>query len=184
MRARSGLTIALALTLTVVAGTDVSAHRREDYLQAARVGVEPESVVITLDLTAGIAVAQPFLASLDRNRDGSLSKEEQRGYARHVLSAVEVAIDERPLQPSLLSWTFPEPGAFSRGEGTLRLKIQAPLPNVSAGTHRLVFRNTHLAGHSAYLANALVPESGRVTVTAQRRDHDQSELAIEYTIVD
>ena len=53
---------------------------------------------------------------------------------------------------------------------------------MSAGSHRLLFRNAHLAGHSAYLANALVPESARVAVTAQRRDRDQSELTIEYTL--
>jgi hypothetical protein len=39
-----------------------------------------------------------------------------------------------------------------------------------------------LAGHSAYLANALVPESDRVAVTAQRRDRDQTEVTIEYRV--
>ena len=53
---------------------------------------------------------------------------------------------------------------------------------MAAGSHRLLFRNAHLAGHSAYLANALVPESARVAVTAQRRDRDQSELTIEYMV--
>ena len=51
-----------------------------------------------------------------------------------------------------------------------------------AGSHQLFFRNTHLAGHSAYLANALVPESPRVAVTVQRRDSDQSALTIEYAV--
>ena len=82
----------------------------------------------------------------------------------------------------MVSSSFPDLSALRRGEGTIRLKIQATLPRVSAGPHRLLFRNAHLAGHSAYLANALVPESPRVTVTAQRRDPDQSELTIEYTL--
>jgi hypothetical protein len=182
LRASNGLTVVLALTVTVVAGTDVSAHRREDYLQAARIGVEPDSVLITLDLMPGIAVAESFISALDHDGDGALSRDEQRGYAGLVVSALEVAIDERPLQPGLVSWTFPELSAFRRGEGTIRLKIHATLPSVSAGSHRLFFRNTHMADHSAYLANALVPESARVTVTAQRRDRDQSELTIEYTV--
>jgi hypothetical protein len=168
--------------MTVVAGTDVSAHRREDYLQAARIGLEPETVLITLDLTPGIAVAESFMAALDRDGDGVLSPEEQRGYAREVVSGLAVEIDERPLQPRVLSWSCPEPSAFRRGEGTLRVQVQATLPKVPAGPHRLLFRNAHLAGHSAYLANALVPESARVTVTAQRRDRDQSELTIEYVV--
>jgi hypothetical protein len=62
------------------------------------------------------------------------------------------------------------------------LHIQATFPEVAARSHQLHFNNAHLAGQSAYLANALVPESARVAVTAQRRDRDQSELAIEYTV--
>lgn len=182
LRASNGLTIVLALTTTLVVSTDVSAHRREDYLQAARIDLAPDSVLITLDLTPGIAVAESFLSALDHDGDGALSRDEQRGYAGLVVSALEVAIDERPLQPRLVSWNFPELSAFRRGEGTIRLKIHATLPGVGAGPHRLFFRNTHMAHHSAYLANALVPESGRVTVTAQRRDADQSELTIEYMV--
>ncbi len=182
MRASKGLTIVLAITTTLVVSTDVSAHRREDYLQAARIDLASNSVLITLDLTPGIAVAESFLSALDHDRDGALSRDEQRAYAGLVVSALEVAIDDRPLQPRLVSWSFPEVSAFRRGEGTIRLKIHATLPGVAAGPHRLSFRNTHMADHSAYLANALVPESARVTVTAQRRDRDQSELTIEYTI--
>jgi hypothetical protein len=168
--------------MTAAAAREVSAHRREDYLQAARIGVEPDCVSITLDLTPGIAVAESFLAALDRDRDGSLSADEQREYAEQVLSALELEIDEQPLQPQLLSWSFPQSSDLRRGEGTIRLNVRATLPRVSAGSHRLFFRNAHLAGHSAYLANALVPESARVTVTAQRRDSDQTELTIEYSV--
>jgi len=168
--------------MTVVAGTEVSAHRREDYLQAARIDLAADGVLITLDLTPGIAVAESFVAALDHDRDGSLSAEERRGYAGQVVRALEVEIDERPLPLRALSWSFPELEAFRRGEGTIRLEILATLPRVSAGFHQLLFRNAHLAGHSAYLANALVPKSPRVTVTAQRRDRDQSELTIEYTV--
>jgi len=173
----------LALTITLTASTDLSAHRCEDYLQAARIGLEPDRVLITLDLTPGIAVAEAFIAALDHDRDGSLSGEEQRGYAGQVVSALEIEIDKRPLRPTLLSWRFSELSTFRRGEGTIRLRVQAPLPGVSAGSHQLRFRNEHLSGHSAYLANALVPVSARVIVTAQRRDRDQRELTIEYTLV-
>jgi len=182
LRASSGPRIVLALAATLAAATEVSAHRTGDYLQAARIGVEPDRVLITLDLMPGTDVAEAFIAALDRDHDGSLSAEEQRAYAEQVVSALEVQIDERPLQPRVLSWSLPELGAFRRGEGAIRLKLQAALPEVSAGSHRLSFRNAHLPGHSAYLANALVPASARVTVTAQRRDRDQSKLAIEYTV--
>jgi hypothetical protein len=184
LRASSGLPVVLALTLTVVASTDVSAHRTEDYLQAARIGLEPDGVTITLDLTPGTTVVESFLATLDQDRDGSLSAQEQREYAGQVVGGLAIAIDGRPLQPRALSWSFPEVAAFRRGEGMIRLQVQAPLPDVPAGSHRLLFRNVHLAGHSAYLANALMPENSRVAVTAQRRTSDQSDLTIEYTIRD
>ena len=182
MRASSGLAAVLAVTATLLAGTDASAHRTDDYLQAARIGLEPDRVQITLDLTPGAAVAEPFLATLDRDRDGSLSADEQREYAEQVVRALQVAIDDQRLQPRVLSSSGADPSAFRRGDGTIRLHIEATFPEVAAGSHRLRFRNAHLAGQSAYLANALVPESARVAVTAQRRDRDQSELTIEYTV--
>jgi hypothetical protein len=172
----------MALATTITASPEVSAHRTEDYLQTARIGVEPDRVQLTLDLTPGIAVAESFLATLDHDRDGSLSPEEQRGYAEEVTSALALEIDGRRLQSTVLSSRFPDPPAFRSGEGTIRLSLQAALPEMPDGPHHLLFRNAHLAGHSAYLANALVPESARVAVTAQRRDRDQSELTIDYML--
>ena len=69
-----------------------------------------------------------------------------------------------------------------RGEGTIRLHSTATLPRLSAGLHQLLFRNSHHPDRSVYLANALVPESDDVAVTAQRRDGDQTELTIDYVL--
>ena len=182
MRAHSGLHVVLALAMTVVAGTEASAHRTEDYLQAARIGVEPDRIQITLDLTPGTAVAESFIAAIDRDGDGSLSAAEQREYARQMVSAWQLDLDGRSLPTRVRASSFPDAAAVRRGEGTIRLDVEATVPDLSPGSHRLLFRNAHLAGHSAYLANALVPESDRVAVTAQRRDRDQSELIIEYTM--
>lgn len=182
MRGRSGLAIGAALALTLLATADVFAHRTEDYLQAARIGVEPDRIQITLDLTPGTAVAESFLAAIDRDGDGSLSAAEQREYARQMVSAWQLDLDGRSLPTRVRASSFPDAAAVRRGEGTIRLDVEATVPDLSPGSHRLLFRNAHLAGHSAYLANALVPESDRVAVTAQRRDRDQSELTIEYTV--
>jgi hypothetical protein len=178
LRASSRALAALAL----VAGTEASAHRREDYLQAARLALEPDGVRITLDVTPGLAVAESFIAALDRDRDGALSAEEEGRYADQVVGDLEVALDERRLAPRPLVRRFPDLASLRRGEGTVRLTIQAGLPGVTAGPHVLRFRNGHLAEHSAYLANALVPESAALTVTAQHRDPDQSQVRIAYTL--
>ena len=69
-----------------------------------------------------------------------------------------------------------------RGEGTIRLQSAATLPRLSMGPHQLLFRNGHHPDRSVYLANALVPDSDDVAVTAQRRDVDQTELTIDYVL--
>jgi len=168
--------------MVIVGGAGVSAHRIDEYLQAARLSIDPARVEIELDMTPGIALADAVLADIDRNRDGSLSTEERRAYGRLVLSALELEIDGTrvPLQPGGSS--FPEADAVRRGEGTIRLQSSAILPRLSDGVHQLRFRNRHHPARSVYLANALAPRSYRIVVTAQRRDADQTELAVDYVL--
>jgi hypothetical protein len=165
-----------------VASTSVSTHRRDEYLQAARIALQPDGVLIELDLTPGIAVAESIIATIDHDADGSLSRDEQTTYAGQVVSALEIKLDAGPLPLRLVSSTFPSVSAFRRGEGTIRLQASATHPSVPTGPHQLFFRNAHFASQSAYLANALVPESSRVSVTGQRRDVDQRELTIDYAV--
>jgi hypothetical protein len=172
----------LTLALFIVAVAEVSAHRMDEYLQAARVGIGPDRVQIELGLTLGIALADSILAEIDRNRDGSLSPEEQRVYGRLVLSALELEVDGTRVPLQLSASTFPETDAVRRGEGTIRLHTTATLPRLSSGLHQLLFRNRHHRDRSVYLANALVPESNQVAVTAQRRDGEQTELTIDYLL--
>jgi hypothetical protein len=172
----------LALTMAIVGGAEVSAHRRDEYLQAARLAIDPGRVQIELDLTPGIASAEAILADIDRNRNGSLSAEEQRAYGTLVLSALELEVDGTRLPVQLGASSFPGVEAMRRGEGPIRLHLAAMLPRLSIGFHQLLFRNKHHPDRSVYLANALVPESDRVAVTAQRRDGGQTELTIDYVL--
>ena len=172
-------------TLAVIAGAIavVSAHRRDELLQAARIDLTPDAVTIELDLTPGIDVATSIVATIDHDGDGSFSSGEQAAYADRVLAALEVKLDDAaPLPLRLVSSTFPDPSMMRRGEGIIRLRVTAIPPRLSAGQHQLSFKNAHAAGHSVYLANALVPENARMSVTAQRRDGEQTELKIDYTV--
>jgi hypothetical protein len=172
----------LVLALAVAGAAEVSAHRTDECLQAARLAIDPGRVQIELDLTPGIALAEAILADIDRNRDGSLSAEEQQAYGSLVLSALELDVDGTRLRLQAGASSFPEAGAVRRGEGTIRLHSAAMLPRLSAGVHQLLFRNRHRPARSVYLANALVPQSHQVEVTAQRRDVDQTELTIDYVL--
>ena len=175
-RIRAGIALVPALVLS----TALSAHRRDEYLQAARVGVEDDRIELVLELTPGIALAETIIGAIDRNGDGSLSRDEQDTYAAGVLSDVDLKADGRSLrlEPALVE--FPDVEAMRRGEGTLRLQSRAMLPSQTSGAHQLLFRNAHRPDISAYLANAVVPSSDRIAVTDQHRNRDQRELLIDY----
>jgi len=168
--------------VAIVASADVWAHRRDEYLQAARLAIDPARVEIELDLTPGIALADTIIADIDRNRDGLFSPDEQQAYGSDVLAALTLDVDGTPVRMQPDAASFPDADAMRRGEGTIRLHLSATLPRLSAGVHQLLFRNSHHRDRGVYLANALVPESHRVAVTAQRRDEDQRELTIDYLL--
>jgi hypothetical protein len=171
-----------ALALVLVAGGWSSAHRRDEYLQAARLAIDPDRVQIELDLTPGIAVAESVLAEVDLDRNRSISAREAGAYCARLLSAMAVDVDGTPLALALTGSTFPDVGAMMTGEGTMRLQAVAAMPRLSGGTHHLRYRNSHRSDIAVYLVNALVPASDRVAVASQRRDVDQRDVTVEYTL--
>ena len=181
-RRNSGTAWLLAVIAVTTAVTGISAHRRDEYLQAARLAIEPAAVQLDLDLTPGIALADGIIADIDRNRDGSLSPDEQQAYAAQVVNALTLAADGLPVRAQLTGSNFSDVGAMRRGEGSIRIRVAGTLPRLSAGSHQLLFRNRHHPDRSVYLANALVPESYQVSVTGQRRDEVQSEITIDYVL--
>ena len=172
------------MAVAVMTSAAVSAHRLDEYLQAVRIGLEPGAIEIDVDLTPGVAVADSVITLIDTNVDGSLSADEQRAYARQVMSDLKFTLDGEPLVLQLSSMEFPDASAFRRGEGMIQLRARAEHRVLSAGSHQLHIRNTHQSKYGAYLANALIPASPRVSVTAQHRDGDQRELTIDYAVRD
>jgi hypothetical protein len=181
LRQNNHAAIVVAVSAALATTATVSAHRLDEYLQAARIAIEDDRVEIELGLTPGVAVADAAIADLDRDHDGVLSSEEQRAYASGVTSALHLAIDDRAIEMRLAGATFPDLAAIRAGDGTIQLRLRSTVAQ-SAGSHRLSFTNGNHAGGSVYLANALVPDSNRVAVTAQNRDVDQREIAIDYTV--
>ena len=174
--------LALVPAAIAVATSEVSAHRRDELLQAARIAIEPERVELELDLTPGIAIADAFIADLDHDRDGLLSSEEQQAYVTSVLAALELQVDRQALRVTSIESTFPALDAFRTGAGVIRVRGEADLPPLSSGSHALSFQNRHRTDVSVYLANALVPESDRVEINAQHRDREQRDLTIDYAL--
>lgn len=172
----------MAILIMLAAADAVSAHRRDEYLQAARIAVEPEEVRVDLELTPGIEVADTVLADIDHDGDAALSGNEMDEYAARLATGLTLEVDGQALRVDMEEVTFPDITALRRGEGTIQLRVRARLPALSTGRHQLRFRSEERHDISVYLANALVPESPRVAIAGQRRTPSQSELTIDFTL--
>src|SRR4029450_5799216 len=136
-----------------------------------------------LDLTPGISVAANVLGQVDRDGDGAISRAEGEAYVSGLVSAIRLDVDGRPLSVQPIESAFPAIDAVRTGEGTIRIGLSAPLPELDAGAHHVTFRNAHRRDIGAYLANALVPANDRGAVTAQERDAAQHDLTITYVLL-
>ena len=159
-----------------------SAHRLDEYLQAARLDIYPERVEIVLHLTPGIAVARGVTPALDRDLDGSIADGEARAFAEDVLRAIAVDVDGVPLRIALVDSASPGIDTLLRGDAAVRIRAAAPIPTVGEGLHHLRFRNQYSGDAGVYLANVLVPATDRVVVAAQHRDVDQRDLVVDYNL--
>jgi hypothetical protein len=173
---------ALAASAIVAAGVVATAHRRDEYLQAARIALDPQRVRIELDLTPGVDVADGVIARIDGDRNGSISPDEARAYAATVRDELSFDVDGQPVHVDVSEPRMPPLEAVRQGEGAIRLELTGMLPRLEPGTHLFRYRNRHRPDIGAYLANALVPSSDAVAITAQHRDAIQSELAIGYEL--
>jgi len=182
-RASKRALLALLAAIAVAGGTRVSAHRLDELLQAARIAIEPDRVELEMSLTPGTAVADDLIRQIDADGNGAFSGAEKQAYVDRTLSALVLRVDEGPRLPmAMASASVPDAAAMRTGDGVIVLRAVAMASSLSAGSHRLFFRNEHAPANSVYLANALVPESDQVAVTKQDRDGDQRELTITFAI--
>jgi len=181
-RASRGATFLIGAALSVALSAGVSAHRLDEYLQTTRIAILPDRAHVELDLTPGVAVADQVVQRIDKDGDAALSVEEQQTYARQVLSATELRIDGTPLQTTLVAAHFPDVEAVKRGEGTIRIDVDVVVPLLTAGRHQLFFDNANDPDSAVYLANALMPETDRISITRQVRDAVQRELTIDFDV--
>ena len=179
-RALTGRVAVAALCLGV--SVSLRAHRVDEYLQAARVSVDPDRVSVELDLTPGVAVAPSILAMIDADGNGDISAVERDNYARRVVDGLVVTIDGHTIRPRLDRRQIPALRDLKEGTGSIRLSASAPLPALAVGAHQLFISNRHRADIGVYLANAMMPDDPRIEISAQRRDVFQHELTIEYVL--
>jgi hypothetical protein len=168
----------VCLLCALAASFPAGAHTLDQYLQVARISVEPDGVRVELRLTPGAQVADRIFAAADIDGDGEISFPEEQAYARHVSQDVALEIDGRrtPLAPTGVR--FPSRQEMFEGVGAIRIDFAAETALGAAGGHQVVFRNDHMPELGVYLANALVPSTSEIKITGQSRDALQRELRI------
>ena len=87
------------------------------------------------------------------------------------------------MRAQLTGFSFPELDAVKRGEGTIRLQLAATLPRLSAGVASAAVPQPAPVRIAASIwRTRWCRRAPDVTVTAQRRDPDQTELTIDYLL--
>jgi hypothetical protein len=173
-----GLMMAIVVVLT---GSTLGAHQIDEYVQATRVSVLRDRIVVSLDLTPGVAIAPALIEQLDRDSDQHVSPLEAEAYGREVLRALTATLDAAPLPLRLTRVEVPPAGELRDGVGTIRLEATGDVL-AAAGRHHLMIRNTHRPQDSVYLANALIPAEDDIRIARQDRDARQQLYRLEYDV--
>jgi hypothetical protein len=174
----------LAATLTALLVTPAipSAHRLDEYLQAARVSLSRDRVTLEVDLTPGANIASSIVPLLDRDGDRTITPLEAGAYGQEILADLVVEFDGRPVLLTLARVEAASIDEMREGVGAVRLRAAGSVDPVAAGRRRLLFRNNHHPAGSVYLANALVPDDEGIGVAAQTRDPLQREVRVDYDV--
>jgi hypothetical protein len=159
-----------------------AAHQLDEYLQAARLALERDRVVLEIDLTPGVDVAAEIVAALDLDGNGVISPLEARAYGETMIGDLEVSVDGRPVRLSLSAIEIPPVDDMRHGIGTMKVTAAGAVANTGSRARQVHFRNRHRPAGSVYLANALVPGDPDLKVIAQVRDRRQQRLDVEYQI--
>lgn len=174
----------LLLTTSLGVGLSPSAlaHRTDEYLHAAFVGLRPAGVELQLSLTPGTSVTGAVLTEMDSDHDGRISDAEQRAYAQSILERLRLDLDDVQIRPRLDSVRFPELEALRNGMAVVELKARFSSAPFSPGRHLLRLRNQYTNHSTVYLANALQPETGEIEILHQTRNLTQSDLLIQFAV--
>ena len=171
--------IAVIAVWLLFSGTNASAHRIDEYLQATILSLQANEAHASMRLIPGMLLAPSVIAAIDSNHDGAFSQGEMQAYAQRVLGDLSITIDGRRALPQLLSWSFPKPAEMRAGLGEIYIEYRVDLPP-GRQSRALVLANHHLTSGSVYLMNAVVPEDHNLEILAQKRNEVQSVYELDY----
>ncbi len=172
----------LALIAAAVVPITGFAHRTDEYLHAAFIGIRLDHVELQLSLTPGRSISGAVIAEMDLDHDGRISEAEERAYGTNVLRQIRMTADGRPVQLEMASVRFPNSADLHEGMGIIELKARAATDRFTDGQHVLQLNNFHTNHSTVYLANALQPETREIEILGQSRDVSQSKLQIRFEV--
>jgi hypothetical protein len=178
----SKLRFPIWLAAAVALALPANAHRLDEYLQATRIDLSSNRVDLEIDLTPGVEVVNDVLLLIDADHDGNISTDEGNAYAKLVLKAVVLTVDQHQHVLKLNSVHYPAVSEMNSGTGIIQLKASAEFAPVTSGPHQLYYQNQHQTNLSVYLINAYVPKSPTIQISRQKRDERQTEIWIDYTL--
>ena len=178
---RGGFAAAIAGFLLVLSASP-SAHRLDEYLQAARVSLAHTRVDLEIDITPGASVAESIISLIDRDGDKSISPEEAAQYGRDVLADVVLELDGRTVALTLNHVEAPPLEEMRHGLGAIQVRASGDIESRMSFRREIHFQNNHHAASSVYLVNALMPTDAGISVVAQTRDATQRDARIEYSV--
>jgi hypothetical protein len=167
--------------LALIWAASVEAHQLDEYLQASRLDVSRDRIVVELTLTPGTLIALPLLTSIGGDRRHTISSEDLIRYAQQVLSDLRLSIDGRTYHLTAARVVASMWDELADGTGSIRLEAVTDGARITGGRHLIAYENSHAPVPSAYLVNALKPAPD-VRITAQRRDRLQHRLELDVEV--
>jgi hypothetical protein len=172
--------IFLIITLLVLPLT-ARAHRLDEYLQATRVSLASDHILLKIDLTPGVDVAPAIFALINTDHDGRISEAEGTAYANRLLNDIILEVDSERLRLEVTRNQFPSFQEMQEGSGTIRIEARTGW-RATPGRHLLFFRNNHKPDLGAYLVNALLPAAHEIEIAGQYRDFLQREIRLDVNV--
>jgi hypothetical protein len=174
--------VALATLTVLILASPARAHRLDEYLQATRIDLSLDRIVLEMALSPGVAVAPRVVPLIDADGDGLVSDDEERAYVRRVIGDLWLELGGKRLTLRARRAEVPPVSDLMAGTGTVHLELEAVDAQASSGRTSLVFRNDHQRDVSTYLVNPLVPDEPRIAVAGQRRDVLQRGIEVTYDV--
>ena len=146
--------VAVTTALVLATSTGASAHRLDEYLQAAAWRSHPR-ISRSTSISLGVSVAAEIIALLDGNGDGRVSPLEAEAYGRAVLADVSARLDGGPLGLTLTRVEVPTEGEMRDGVGTIRIEA-AGAPHAHDQDRTSSSCGTHIGRDSSVLSGQCV----------------------------